>query len=76
VNRRRADGRFEATHFEPIEVTTDAPAALAAATQRIADVLEEMVAEAPEQWHTFKPMWPDSASEAARLADRAAQASA
>jgi lauroyl/myristoyl acyltransferase len=72
VNRRRADGRFEATYFEPIEVAADTPRDLAAATQRIADALEEMVRVAPEQWHTFKPMWPDTAEEASRLATRAA----
>jgi KDO2-lipid IV(A) lauroyltransferase len=72
VNRRRPDGRFEATHFDPIEVADDSPASLAAATQRIADVLEEMVRVAPEQWHTFKPMWPDSPAEAQDLERRAA----
>jgi lauroyl/myristoyl acyltransferase len=76
VNRRRADGRFEATYFEPIEVAADTPAELAAASQRIADALEEMVRVAPEQWHTFKPMWPDSPEEAARLESRAAAAMA
>jgi KDO2-lipid IV(A) lauroyltransferase len=76
VNRRRADGRFEATYFEPIEVAADTPAELAAASQRIADALEEMVRVAPEQWHTFKPMWPDSPEEASRLESRAAAASA
>ncbi len=34
------------------------PADLQRATQRIADALERTVAAAPEQWYSFKPMWP------------------
>ncbi len=30
-----------------------------------------MIAEAPEQWYTFKPMWPASEAEAGELAHRA-----
>ncbi|HET7676493.1 MAG TPA: lysophospholipid acyltransferase family protein [Candidatus Limnocylindrales bacterium] len=72
VNRRRDDGRFEAVHFEPIDVSDDSPAALAAATQALADTLEAMIRPAPEQWYTFKPVWPATAEEAAGLAARAA----
>jgi hypothetical protein len=35
-----------------------------------------MIAEAPEQWYTFKPMWPAHEAEVAALASRAAQAHA
>jgi hypothetical protein len=38
------------------------------ATQQIADALEQMVAVAPEQWYTFKPVWPETAQEKAELA--------
>ena len=32
-----------------------------------------MVARAPEQWYTFKPMWPATQAEARALARRAAE---
>jgi phosphatidylinositol dimannoside acyltransferase len=71
VARRTDDGRYEPRMYEPIEVPDGSPAALAAATQSIADALAQMVAHAPEQWYTFKPMWPATEAEAAELARRA-----
>jgi KDO2-lipid IV(A) lauroyltransferase len=70
VCRRTPDGKFEAEHFTPIELADDSPAELARATQAIADAMEAMVRPAPEQWYTFKPMWPASAAEEAELAAR------
>jgi phosphatidylinositol dimannoside acyltransferase len=72
VARRRADGRYDPRMYEPIEVVDDSAAGIARATQAIADALEAMIAEAPEQWYTFKPMWPATAAEAEELARRAA----
>lgn len=72
VARRLEDGRYTPVMYDPIEVTDGSPAAIAAATQRIADALEDMVADAPDQWYTFKPMWPATAAEAAELERRAA----
>jgi KDO2-lipid IV(A) lauroyltransferase len=69
--RRDTAGRYHPRMYEPIEVADDAPATLASATQAIADALEAMIAEAPEQWYTFKPMWPATGTEAAALAARA-----
>ena len=66
--RRHPDGRFFVTHDEPIRVASADPAALAAATQQIADALERTIAAAPEQWYSFKPIWPAEPEEAARLA--------
>jgi KDO2-lipid IV(A) lauroyltransferase len=71
VCRRRPNGRFAAQHFAPIEVADDSSAELARATQALADAVAEMVRPAPEQWYTFKPIWPASAEEAAALALRA-----
>jgi len=71
VCRRLPNGRFIAEHFEPIEVADDSPAELARATQAIADAVEEMVRPAPEQWYTFKPIWPVTTEEAQALAARA-----
>jgi KDO2-lipid IV(A) lauroyltransferase len=73
VARRDEKGRYHPRMYEPIEVTDDAPASMATATQAIADALEDMVAAAPDQWYTFKPMWPATAAEAAALAARAAE---
>lgn len=70
VNRRQADGTYVARHWEPIVPADDSPAALQAATQAIADALEAMIREAPEQWFSFKPMWPATAEEATALAAR------
>jgi KDO2-lipid IV(A) lauroyltransferase len=72
VARRLDGGTYEPYMYEPIEVADTSPAAIGQATQDIADALEHMIAEAPEQWYTFKPMWPASEAEAEELARRAA----
>ncbi|HEY7599998.1 MAG TPA: lysophospholipid acyltransferase family protein, partial [Candidatus Limnocylindrales bacterium] len=72
VNRRLDDGTYQPHHFELIEVADDSPAEVLRATQLIADALEQMIAVAPEQWYTFKPVWPQTAAEKELLARRAA----
>lgn len=76
VARREDDGRYTPVMYEPIEVADTSPAELRRATQAIADALEDMITAAPEQWYTFKPMWPASAAEAETLATRAAASGA
>ena len=76
VARRTDDGRYTAQMYDPIEVADGSPAAISAATQAIADALEDMVAEAPDQWYTFKPMWPATEDEAAELERRATEVEA
>jgi KDO2-lipid IV(A) lauroyltransferase len=72
--RRRDDGRtFHVEPFEAFEVPSASPADLQAATQRIADCLGKSIAAAPDQWYSFKPMWPATAEEAAALERRAAE---
>lgn len=71
VCRRLSDGTYEARHYEPIEVADSTDAELQRATQKIADALEEMISTAPEQWYSFKPVWPDTAAEKEALAARA-----
>ncbi len=71
VNRRQPDGTYIATHDEPIEVPGSSPADIRRATQAVADALERMVAAAPDQWYTFKPVWPATPAEEARLEARA-----
>jgi lauroyl/myristoyl acyltransferase len=73
VNRRQADGFFEASHYPPIEVTDSTPASLRRATQAVAAAVEDMIATAPDQWYSFKPIWPGTDAEKAALSERAAQ---
>lgn len=73
VARRERDGHYSPTMHEPIELADTSPAEIARATQAVADALEAMVSEAPEQWYTFKPMWPATEAEAEVLAARAAE---
>jgi KDO2-lipid IV(A) lauroyltransferase len=70
--RRRSNGDFAVAYSDPIEVASSSPADLQAATQAIADALTATIGAAPQQWYSFKPMWPDTAEEAAELAERAA----
>jgi lauroyl/myristoyl acyltransferase len=73
VNRRVEDGTYYAQHYDLIEVTDSSPASLQRATQQLADALEEMIATAPDQWYSFKPIWPQTAEEKESLARRAAE---
>jgi KDO2-lipid IV(A) lauroyltransferase len=68
VVRRHDDGRFFVTHDDPITVPSTEARAVAEGTQRIADWLERTISAAPEQWYSFKPLWPDEPAEVARLA--------
>jgi hypothetical protein len=43
------------------------------ASQAIADALQRTIAAAPEQWYSFKPMWPADPGEARELEERAAR---
>jgi KDO2-lipid IV(A) lauroyltransferase len=66
-----ASGGYRAVTAPPLEVPDASPRSIAIATQAIADALERFVRAAPEQWHTFKPMWPTTEAEARRLEARA-----
>lgn len=76
VVRRHPDGRFFVTYDEPLTVSSTEPRAVAEATQRIADWLERTIAAAPEQWYSFKPIWPDQPAEVSRLAATAEETAA
>jgi len=71
VCRRLPDGKYEARHYDPIEVADSTDAELQRATQKIADALEDMISTAPEQWYSFKPVWPETQAEKEALAARA-----
>lgn len=70
--RRGPHGGFHVSWSAPIEVAPGDPAALQRATQAMADALADTVRRAPEQWYSFKPIWPASAEEVADLERRAA----
>jgi KDO2-lipid IV(A) lauroyltransferase len=72
ISIQRVAGRgFAVSWAPPIEVPPDSPADLQRATQAMADALAATIAQAPEQWYSFKPIWPASAAEAADLERRA-----
>ncbi|HEX5826745.1 MAG TPA: lysophospholipid acyltransferase family protein [Candidatus Limnocylindrales bacterium] len=71
--RRQPGGRFRVEAYEVFTVPSSDPADIQQATQRIADFLEDAVAAAPHQWYSFKPIWPETADEAALLEARAAE---
>lgn len=71
VCRRLADGKYEARHYDPIEVADASDAEIQRATQKIADALEDMISVDPAQWYSFKPIWPETSAEKEALAARA-----
>jgi KDO2-lipid IV(A) lauroyltransferase len=66
-----ATGGYRTVIAPELRVPDASPRSIAIATQTIADALESFVRAAPEQWHTFKPMWPATEPEARRLESRA-----
>ncbi|MEO8571977.1 MAG: lysophospholipid acyltransferase family protein [Chloroflexota bacterium] len=72
ITTRPPGGRLRVTLGDPIVVTSSEPAEIQRATQAIADALERSIAPAPEQWYSFKPIWPATAAESADLGRRAA----
>lgn len=70
--RRTPGGQFYIEVQEPFAVPSSMPADLQRATQRIAEGLEWVVGAAPQQWYSFKPVWPSDPAESAELERRAA----
>ena len=68
VVHRRSDGTFFVTHDTPIRVRSGKVEDIRRATQQIADALERTIGAAPEQWYSFKPMWPEEPVAGAELA--------
>jgi phosphatidylinositol dimannoside acyltransferase len=69
--RRQPDDTFHVSWPEPIDVASNEPAELQRATQAIADALEANIGAAPDQWYSFKPIWPVDPAEIADLERRA-----
>jgi KDO2-lipid IV(A) lauroyltransferase len=70
--RRQPDDTFHVSWSAPIDVVSSDPAELQRATQAMADALAATIAAAPDQWYSFKPIWPATPEEAADLERRAA----
>ena len=71
--RRTGDNGYRIELDEPFGVPSSDPADLQRATQRIADGLERTIAAAPEQWYSFKPVWPHDPAEVRVLEERASR---
>ena len=71
IHRNEDDRTFSISWASPISVASSAPADLQRATQAMADAFGAVVAAAPEQWYSFKPVWPATAAESAALEARA-----
>ena len=69
--RRGDDGMFHVSFSPVITVASSGPADIQRATQQMADALGATIGAAPEQWYSFKPIWPSTEAEAAELARRA-----
>ena len=75
--RRNEDGRTVSIRWsEPIEVASSSDPDLLAATQLVADAIADAIGDAPEQWYSFKPIWPLDPAEGAALERRAAEMAA
>lgn len=73
ITTRRPDGRLHVALGDPIVVASSDPAELQRATQAIADAVALTVGPAPEQWYSFKPIWPATEAESADLERRATE---
>jgi phosphatidylinositol dimannoside acyltransferase len=71
--RRGDDNLFHVSFSPVIRVPSAGPADIQRATQQMADALATTIGAAPEQWYSFKPIWPPTEAEAAELAQRAAR---
>jgi lauroyl/myristoyl acyltransferase len=69
--RRGPDDLFHVSFSPIITVPSGGPADIQRATQQMADALGATIGAAPDQWYSFKPIWPPTEEEAAELARRA-----
>lgn len=73
IHRNEDRRTFSLSWTDPIEVSSGDPASLQRATQAMADAFAASVAPSPEQWYSFKPIWPSDPAESAALEARAAR---
>ena len=67
LHRNEDRATFSITWDAPIAVEGSDPASLQRATQAMADSFAAAVAPAPEQWYSFKPIWPMDPAESEAL---------
>jgi lauroyl/myristoyl acyltransferase len=58
--RRQPDDRFQARGLPLIRCASEDPGEMYRATQALADELGSVIAENPEQWYMFRPVWPQA----------------
>jgi KDO2-lipid IV(A) lauroyltransferase len=71
IRRSEDRERFLVTYSDPITVASMDEGEIRRATQAIADALAATIAAAPEDWYSFKPLWPATDEERAALEARA-----
>lgn len=69
--RRLDDGRVRVEDEATIRVPSTSDRDVAVATQALAGWLERAIAAAPDQWYSFKPVWPEDDGEQRALSRRA-----
>lgn len=69
--RRQPDDTFSVSWPDPIDLASADPAELQRASQAMADALAATIGAAPEQWYSFKPIWPSDPAEITDLERRA-----
>ena len=63
IHRNPDDRTFSIAWADPIEVTSSRSGRPPGATQPMADAFAATVAAGPEQWYSFKPVWPSDPAE-------------
>jgi lauroyl/myristoyl acyltransferase len=58
--RRQRDDRFQARGLPLIRCASEDPGEMYRATQALADELGSVIADNPDQWYMFRPVWPQA----------------
>ena len=63
---RKGNGRFGARVGEPValDITGGLRESVSVNTQKLAGLLEDVIAKSPEQWIVFEPIWPEGSTAA------------
>ena len=72
IRRSETGDQFLIAYGDPILVTSNDEASIRRATQAVADGLAATIGAAPEDWYSFKPLWPATEAETRALEARAA----
>ena len=72
--RRTRDDRFVASGLPLIHCASTDPVEIQRATQAVADKLSSVLAQDPEQWYMFRPVWPRTDADRRHAAEALAAA--